>query len=475
MSDEDEQEKRRTAGAGSVDELPSGRWRVRITMSDGKRPSLGVYDTEEEANGVLNAALTRLAEGPTASTGGLTFSSFGTNWMTERELSGDVRAIKADLSRWRTHIVTAPFFEWPIAAISPLNIADWVLVLRKKLVATPFQGKRPPKKISRKTVKEILLLLKVCFDAALSPHRLVRENPAIGIKIKKELRTHDPWTYLTVEEQTRLLTCVTIPECDQVMMAFALGTGVRGGEQFNLRLVDLHVDGDTPEVVVRFGSKGKPPKNGKIRRVPLFGLGLAAARRWLQLLPDYAKKNPEGLVFPGRHGGRRGLGRNVHANRMVVGTNGKRKSTTIDVFREHLAAAGIVVAQRHDSRPVRWHDLRHTCASSLVAGWWGRPWRMDEVRDLLGHCSITVTERYAHLSSSALRSAADQTSGTVMVRARSGRGGDGEGGAEGGGGGAAGGGGHAKVTALVTAGNHSRMVRGGAPSKPEVWGGAPSN
>ncbi len=50
-----------------------------------------------------------------------------------------------------------------------------------------------------------------------------------------------------------------------------------------------------------------------------------------------------------------------------------------------------------------WHDLRHTFASSLVAGWWGRVWGASgEVRDLLGHYSATVTERYAHLAPSAL-------------------------------------------------------------------------
>ncbi len=418
MADGDSDEKRRTAGAGSVDTLPSGRFRVRLTTSDGTRRSLGVYATDEEAQGVLHAALVRIADGTVASVGGITLRGFGTNWMTERELSEDVRAIEADKSRWRTHIETAPFFDWPIATITPLDIAEWVLVVQKKLVATPYQGTRPPKKLERKTVQEILRLLKLCFDAALSPHRIIRENPAVWIKVKKELRTHDPWTYLLLDEQTRLLNCEAIPEWDRVIMAFALGTGLRAGEQFNLELVDLRVDAEYPEVIVRYGSKGKPPKNGKIRHVPLFGLGLWAARRWLELLPEYASKNPEGLVFPGRRGGRRPPGKNFHTTRSILGKNGKRKPKSIDVFREHLMAAGIVIAQRHDGQPVRWHDLRHTCASSLVAGWWGQPrrkWQLVEVRDLLGHSSISVTEKYAHLAPSALRDAAEQTRGTLIA------------------------------------------------------------
>jgi integrase len=99
-------------------------------------------------------------------------------------------------------------------------------------------------------------------------------------------------------------------------------------------------------------------------------------------------KNPNRLVFPLR-GGDRG---------------DKKSYGSADLRR----AAGI---ERH----VRWHDLRHTFASSLVAGWWGRAWRLDEVRDLLGHSSVTVTERYAHLAPSALAKAAADTD-AAMVR-----------------------------------------------------------
>lgn len=49
------------------------------------------------------------------------------------------------------------------------------------------------------------------------------------------------------------------------------------------------------------------------------------------------------------------------------------------------------------------HTLRHTCASRLLNG--GA--RLTQVRDWLGHSSVTTTERYAHLESSSLSSLKD--------------------------------------------------------------------
>ena len=60
----------------------------------------------------------------------------------------------------------------------------------------------------------------------------------------------------------------------------------------------VHVDTSEPWLFVCWGSQGKPPKNGRARRVPLFGIGLAAMKEWLRLLPSYSPKNPHALAPP---------------------------------------------------------------------------------------------------------------------------------------------------------------------------------
>ncbi len=59
--------------------------------------------------------------------------------------------------------------------------------------------------------------------------------------------------------------------------------------------------------------------------------------------------------------------------------------------------------RRAGIKDFRIHDMRHTCAAWLVTA--GVP--LPEVRDLLGHRSITTTEKYAHLSPDNVRAAVE--------------------------------------------------------------------
>jgi integrase len=417
---------RRTAGAGCVDRLPSGKFRVRLTLADASRKSLGTFDSEDEANAVRDAMLRQLADGAVAPVGGVTLRAWGAKFMARRELSGEVRAIRTEINRWNTHVLAAPFIDWPLPHIQTRDIVEHFDRLRTRNVATPYVGGRKRGRVKRSTLKKILNLLSLALHAAVQSG-LIATNPAAQIKLKAERRTHEPWTYLTPEEQDRLRDDEGIPEADRLIMRFALLTGVRQGEQFNLELPDVHIDDRQPHIVVRYGSKGEPPKNGRIRKVFLSEEAVEVCRRWLELLPSYLapvskkrpnrKRNPHRLMFPGERGGRMQPGKTpLHRGVQVDMPDGSRRQQKVFLLGQYMKR--ILVKER----PFRWHDLRHSCASSLVAGWWGRTWSLEEVKEHLGHSSITITQRYAHLADSAIAAAAAATR-------RQGGGGNGAGGA----------------------------------------------
>ncbi len=371
--------KRRAHGSGTIEMLPSGRYRVKLPGTAGIRETLGPFATRDEAERALDAAAADLAEARMGVAGGATLRGYGSVWLDQRERS--VRDVRCDRSRWERHVLTAHFADWPIASIRRRDVRRWLDGLGKKRAIN--NHKELSRRLSPRTVQRCLDLLRCCLQDCVDDE-LIAANPAKDLRVKGKIV--DEWTYLSPEEQQAIAGCKVIDEPDKLRILFAIGTGLRKGEQWNLELADVHASDDDPHVLVRYGGPNRqPPKRDKVRRVPLFGIALDAARRWLELLPSNAPKNAHRLMWPTSRG----------ARRQVTKDYG---------WREQRRAAGI-------SRHVRWHDLRHTCGSSLVAGWWGRRWSLIEVRDLLGHSSVTVTERYAHLAESALQHAADETRG----------------------------------------------------------------
>jgi integrase len=385
---------KRPAGSGSIEPLPNGKFRVRVRVAGQGRPTLGTYDTEAEASRMLTAHL-RVAEesGEAASTSTYTIRTLGRQFLHARELA-DIRGIKIDRNRWAAHIDTAFFAAWPIKELTTRDVRKWRDELKAKFATKPAPGGKrvnTKRRLSRSARKNTINLLRVALDYAVEED-LIPSNPAHGVKLEKDLRTDVPWTYLEPHEQESIIRCDGIPLPERLIVQFAIGTGLRRGELWCLRRSDVHEKGARPFVYVRFGSPGKPPKNGKARRVPLTALALDAAHKWLALVGKYAARNPLGLMFPTRRGYCR-HGRLFRAER--------RPEPTMR-WTDMLRVAGI-------ARRVRFHDLRHTCGSSLVAGWWGDPWPLVRVRDLLGHSSVTVTERYAHLALSTLEESAYAT------------------------------------------------------------------
>jgi integrase len=214
------------------------------------------------------------------------------------------------------------------------------------------------------TVRNVLARLSKILRYAQRA-KLITEVPDLGLPRVPKQR----FDFLSFEEAGRL-----VEAADQewrAMILTALRAGLRVGELLALRWED--VDLSAGRLVVRrsvWRDIVGTPKSGRDREVPLSGelaAALAAHRR--------RRLHPGPLVFCADSG--RMLGRQE--------------------ARSPLERA----CRKAGLRNVGWHVLRHSFASALVVR--GVP--IKAVQELLGHATIGMTERYAHLSPDVRRDA----------------------------------------------------------------------
>lgn len=147
----------------------------------------------------------------------------------------------------------------------------------------------------------------------------------------------------------------------------ALHTGMRRGEMLGLewRRVDLQVG--------LVFLEGEHTKSRKRRSVPLNAEARAALISRARFRSEHCADSP--WVF--------------------CNAEGERIASVKRSFISACRRAGL--------SDFRAHDMRHTCAAWLVSS--GVP--LQAVRDLLGHSTIKVTERYAHLAPENVRAAVE--------------------------------------------------------------------
>lgn len=172
---------------------------------------------------------------------------------------------------------------------------------------------------------------------------------------------------------------------EPLSVAYAIGAlaGLRTGEVFALRWV--HVDLVTRRIHVRESVKG-PTKDKDSRMVPILDALLPVLSEWK------LKTGGEGLVIPPLR--RDGL----HV----------KKDTPSKYLRRTLERLGLV-------RPgLGWYEAtRHTFASQWVMN--GSS--IEQLKELMGHYSVVVTERYAHLRPDLFE---DKVLGIIPVALKSG-------------------------------------------------------
>ena len=256
---------------GCIDQIANGRFRARLSIH-GKPETVGFYDTREAAQKAIEVA-SDVAQETAHDFEGVTLEDFGRKLLTRRMLKHEVKDPQNDWSRWNTHVKPDVVAKLAVKRIRPDHLHRWLQRVGAKVGSVL-------------TVRACKTLVSVVLAEAVTEN-IIKANPMREIKVKG--RAVEAWTFLHPDEQTRLLAALSLEA--RCLVGFAIGTGLRAGELVTLRLGDLHAYGDRPCVVVRYGKPpAEPTKTGKVRTVPLFGLGLSAARAWLESHPIGARR-----------------------------------------------------------------------------------------------------------------------------------------------------------------------------------------
>jgi len=333
-----------------------GKWRIRWVDENGSRQS-EVYDSYRDAKIMLEqhkAEVTQIKEGiKIGYLRGKTFNDLADWWI--KFYAPNKRSFKDDESIIKCHFRPA-FGRLKLAQIGTHHIER-------------FRMER--KHLAIKTVSNILSLLKTMLNRAVDLGWLVMVPK---FKVPRVPIHNLDFSYLKTDEEIKNFLSSAKQEEDamvEVVYRTAIYTGLRAGELAGLNWDD--VDFNRGIITVQRSYNG-PTKTGEIRRIPIFNILQAPLNDWMQ------EKRSTRIVFPNQRGRRLGKCHRIFQEKL----------------HRVLERAGFERVKRNNKLRyyVRFHDLRHTFASHFMM----HGGDLFKLQKILGHKSISMTLRYAHLS-----------------------------------------------------------------------------
>lgn len=212
------------------------------------------------------------------------------------------------------------------------------------------------------------------FFRYLHKHRLIEDNPAENLHPPKYGKPIP--TYLVVDDMLRLLETVKplgiLGLRNKAILETLYAAGVRVSELAGMNVGDV----DFRNAMVKVLGKG-----GKERRVPIGAKAVEALCAYRDALAQEA-----------------GIGRHTDEALFLNKDNGRLSTRSIARVVDKMArACGLAI-------PISPHAMRHSYATHLLDG--GADLRA--VQELLGHSSLSTTQRYTHVSIDRLTAAYDK-------------------------------------------------------------------
>jgi integrase len=356
---------KRGNGEGSITRRKNGSWCAQYTVytAEGRKRKTLYGKTRQEVAAKLAKALSDREGGLVFDAENQTVSEYLERWLSD-SVKGSVRPKTFDSYEWlvRKHIAPA-LGRVKLKTLTSAHIQGFY---RSKLEAG----------LSPRTVQYLHVVLHRALKQALR-WGLVPRNVSEAVDPPKVRR--EEIRPLSSDQARRLLEAAS-GDRFEALYALAIHCGLRQGELLGLRWEDVDLEAGTLHVrrtlnLAKDGPKFTAPKTAKSRRQIRLTAGAVAAlrrhhdrqfeesTRLTGLWQDY------GLVFA-----------------TTIGTPINPRNLTSRSFKPLLKRAGLP--------DIRFHDLRHTCATLLLK----RSVHPKLVQELLGHATIAVTlDTYSHL------------------------------------------------------------------------------
>lgn len=242
--------------------------------------------------------------------------------------------------------------------------------INNMLLTIKGNGKKDGKPYAPQTIKHILILTKRVFNFNIDMGNC-EINPAEKVKLEKFDNTRI--AYLLDDEIERIFKYLDSGKewyGDVALIKFALYTGLRRGELFNLIWDNVDLENNR---ITLYDTKG-----GKNQSIILASDAAA-------VLQSFSRTDT--YVFPSKLGG-------------------KRDDVKTLWSRIKLAA---------NIRPnIRFHDIRHTFGTIAVSSGIG----IDVVQKMMTHKDIKTTQRYAHIVDQRMKDAANTINSAFSILAK---------------------------------------------------------
>jgi len=347
---------RRAKGEGSVFKRKDGRWQARYQAGSKRKYIYG--KTRAEVARKLNEAISEVNRGLVYDDKGITVERHIEDWLAASKSSVRISTWERYEQICRKHIVPE-VGHLKLRNLTPMIVQD---LYQEKL-----------KVLSPRTVIYIHVTLHRALSLAVR-WNLVPRNVTDLVDAPRVLKKQI--MPLTDEEVNTLFETVRGNPLEALYI-LGVTSGLRKGELLGLKWNDINFDTRTLQVKrslsqTKEGPMFVPPKTAKSRRsIGLSRIAIDALRRH-KLVQDEQKRTwtlDYDLVFPNDVGEPR-RSRNV-INRCFERV--KKKANLPDI---------------------RFHDLRHTCATLLFT----KGVHPKIVQEMLGHSSISITlDTYSHV------------------------------------------------------------------------------